>query len=107
MKLKKYLPFVIFITIIVLYVYRCVYQNNSYFINNEIHAKIIKVKSFENKSLLFYYNEKYCISIGDTNKDTLRVGDSISKEANSKEFDVYRKNKKNYVFFNIYEKKPY
>lgn len=105
--LKKYLPFTIFITIILLYLYRCVYLNNSYFIKNEIHSKIIKVTNFENKSLLFYYNDQYAISTGDTNRDTLKIGDSISKKSNSKKFNVYRKIGKNYVLFNTYEKKSY
>jgi hypothetical protein len=78
-------------------------NNLDYFVKNKINAKIIRVYNYENKSLEFYYDENYCITTTDTKGDTLIIGDSIVKEKDAVEFDIFRKNKRSkYEFFKKY-----
>ena len=73
------------------YCYKFVFANNNHFYENEINAKIIQVKKYENKSLQFFYSKNYCITTTDTKGDTLKIGDSISKEQKSSKFKIFRK----------------
>lgn len=95
MKAKNYYRFIpILLGLIVFsyfYVYRIVIRNNNYFYKNNVQAKIIKIYNYENKSLQFYYSDDYCITTTDTKNDTLRIGDSISKNANTEDFRIFRK----------------
>ena len=108
MKLNKYYRYIPLTVVIIcfcyFYLYRYVYLNNSHFEKNAINTKIIRVYNYYNKSLQFYYSNKYCITTTNTQDDTLKIGDSISKPANVKAFDVYRKNKDGeYEFFKHYD----
>lgn len=103
----RFIPIILgLIAFIYFYVYRIVFLNNNYFYQNNIQTKIIRVYNYENKSLQFYYTKDYCITTTDTKNDTLQVGDSISKEANTVKFSVYRKNRKDkYEFYKSYNTK--
>ncbi|MFC4476487.1 hypothetical protein [Flavobacterium chungangensis] len=71
---------------------------------NKINAKIIRIYNYENKSLEFYYDKDYCVTSSLTNRDTLKIGDSISKESNTGVFKVYRKNPSGkYQFYKKYD----
>lgn len=86
------------------YLYRHVYLNSKHFEENNINAKIINVYNYEDKTLIYFYTERYSISQYETSEDTLFVGDSISKEANTKSFRVYRKDEKGkYQFLKQYD----
>ncbi|RQO42316.1 hypothetical protein DBR39_00110 [Chryseobacterium sp. KBW03] len=88
------------------YLYKIVFLNNNYFYKNNVESKIVKVYNYENKSLQFYYSNDYCITTTDTKNDTLMIGDSISKKANTAKFKVYRKNKEDkYKFYKSYNTK--
>lgn len=95
MKAKSYYRFIPvllgLIAFTYFYVYRIVIRNNNYFYKNNLQAKIIKIYNYENKSLQFYYNDDYCITTTNTKNDTLRIGDSISKNANTEDFRIFRK----------------
>ena len=88
----RYLPILIGILAFgYLYGYQYVYLNNKYFYDNPINAKIIRVENYYNKSLQFFYTNKYCISTFNTESDTLKIGDSISKKSLTNEFSVFKK----------------
>lgn len=107
MKTVKYYRLIpIFLGLIIFgyfYIYKYVYQNSSNFYKNPIQTKIIKIRNYENKSLQFYYTNQYCITTTDTKNDTLQIGDSISKKANTGKFSIYRKdNFGKYKFYKNY-----
>lgn len=94
--------------ILYFYFYRYVYLNNQYFKNNQINTKIIRVYNYENKSLLYYYDNKHSFSIYETKGDTLKFGDSISKKGNTLNFKIYRKDfSGNYQFYKSYDSDNY
>lgn len=108
MKVKTYYRFIpILLGLIAFayfYVYRIVFLNNNYFYRNNVQAKIIRVYNYENKSLQFYYSDDYCITTTDTKNDTLQVGDSISKNANTGEFNIFKKDSfGKYKFYKSYK----
>ncbi|MGP1501714.1 MAG: hypothetical protein ACTTJM_08045 [Bergeyella cardium] len=101
----RLLPMIIGIFGFGYYYYYSVYCNSKYFVDNAVNTKIIRVYNYANKSLQFYYTDRYCITTSSTSGDTLIIGDSISKKANSPIFNIYRKNKDNgkYKFHKHYE----
>lgn len=106
MKISKYYRFAPMILCLMLVGFFCgykyIYKNNDHFFKNKIQTKIINVMNYENKSLQFYYDNEYCITTTNTRGDTLKVGDSISKEYNRKSFDIFRVKNGNYTFFKSY-----
>ncbi|RRQ46196.1 hypothetical protein [Chryseobacterium sp. SC28] len=104
LKYYRFIPILLgMIAFCYFYLYRYVYLNSKYFEQNKINSKIIKVYNYENKSLQFYYTDDYCITNTDTKGDTLKIGDSISKEANTESFKIYRKNQLGkYEFYKNY-----
>ncbi|GEM_PF-1172844 len=105
-KLKKYLKYIPIILTLILftyfYIYKYVYINNQHFYRGNIHAKIIKIENYQNKSIQFYYDDKYCITTTDTKNDTLKIGDSISKKSQTAKFDVFRKLGGKYQLYKSY-----
>ena len=104
--MKKYLKYIpIILTLIIFtyfYIYKYVYLNNQHFYCGNINAKIIKIENYQNKSLQFYYDGKYCITTIDTKNDTLKIGDSISKKSQTAKFNVFRKVGENYQLYRSY-----
>lgn len=104
-KIYRFIPiFIGLIAFCYFYLYRFVYKNNDYFYENAINAKIIEVKNYENKSLQFYYTEKFCITTTDTQGDTLKVGDSLSKKSETNAFEVFREENESYKLYKSYKK---
>jgi len=108
MRAKSYYRFIPIllglIAITYFYVYRMVFRNSNYFYKNDVQAKIIRIYNYENKSLQFYYSDDYCITTTDTKNDTLQIGDSISKNSNTEEFNIFRKdNFGKYKFYKNYK----
>ena len=69
-----------------------------------LNNKIVKIKNNWQGEYSYNYITDNNIVISPPNKDTLKIGDSISKPANVKAFDVYRKNKDGqYEFFKHYD----
>ncbi|TDX13997.1 hypothetical protein [Flavobacterium sp. S87F.05.LMB.W.Kidney.N] len=106
MKTKTFFRYAIFITfsfIIGYFIFKAK-SNSEHFVKNKINSKIIRIYNYENKTLEFYYDEKYCITTTDTKGDTLIIGDSINKEKNTSKFKIFRKNKfGNYEYFDEYQ----
>lgn len=68
-----------------------------YFIKKKINSRIIDVENYYDKLLYFYYDHGKSFSSRDIN-DTLLIGDSISKPANTLTFSVFRQNKDSSFF---------
>lgn len=100
----RFIPILLgLIAFLYFYVYRIVIRNNGYFYKNNVQAKIIKIYNYENKSLQFYYSNDYCITTTDTKNDTLQIGDSISKNADTEDFRIFRKDRLGrYNFYKSY-----
>jgi len=64
-----------------------IYENYK---RKKLNVKIISVINEHEKFLNFCFDAKMCITSYNIN-DTLKIGDSISKPANSWVFDVFRK----------------
>jgi len=97
-------PFVIVIFTI-FYFERKGYKEKKELYKTQLENKIIKIKNNWSGGRSYDYITDNDIVITILNSDTLRIGDSISKPANAKNLDVYRKSKNGqYEFFKHYEK---
>ncbi len=64
-------------------------RSDKAFFEKKVNSRIIDVENYYDKLLKFYYENGKSFSSRDIN-DTLRIGDSISKPANTFTFSVYR-----------------
>jgi len=99
--------FPIFIIIgIIIFFERKGYSEREEFHKTAINSLITKKKSNWSGGRSYDYLTRNNIVITLLNNNLLQVGDSISKGANTDEFNVYRKNKENkYEFYNSYNTK--
>ncbi|WP_370899830.1 hypothetical protein [Chryseobacterium gossypii] len=83
-------PFIILIGIF-LYFYFSGKNNNNKFYNNKINCKIVDSNNWQRRTVEYKLENGLKIDITILDSIKLKVGDSISKEANSKSYNVYRK----------------
>jgi hypothetical protein len=77
-------------------------QERKVLFNSTLNNKVIKVKNNWSGGRSYDYITDNGIVITLLNRDTLLVGDSISKVANTSRFDVYRKNNGIFEFYKTY-----
>jgi len=89
-KFRKFIPILpLFIILGYFYVKESLNKNNFY--KNQIHSNIIRYSDWQIRTTEFYLNKGLRISSA-YNKLDLQIGDSISKDANTYIYYVYRKN---------------
>jgi energy-coupling factor transporter transmembrane protein EcfT len=98
----KIIPILIFVGIIIYLNASGLYQRNK-FIKNDIKSTITDSDDWQQRTIEYYLKNGTTI-YSTLNSFNLQIGDSISKEANSSLFYVYRKNYiGKYEFYNRYD----
>lgn len=110
MKAKSYYRFIpILLGLIAFgyfYLYKFVYLGNKKFKESSINEKIIDSSNWPKRSTFYYLKDGLSIELSVLDSLHLKIGDSISKEANTTKFNVYRKNKEDkYEFYKSYSTK--
>ena len=102
-KMWKYLfPLTVLILIFTFFNIRgCV--NDRKFYENSINETIIDSSDWQGRVTEFYLKSGIRIDITVLDSVDLKVGDSISKEAFSYKFDIFRKKNGKYSFYKNYE----
>lgn len=78
-------------------------QERKALFNSNLNNKVIKVKHNWTGGRSYDYITDNGITITLLNNDTLVIGDSISKEANTGKFDVYREKNGNYEYYKSFD----
>ncbi|KAA2220659.1 hypothetical protein [Chryseobacterium sediminis] len=98
MKIKtfyRFLPILLGLVVFgYFYLYKLVYLGNKRFKENSINERIIDSNNWPKRSTFYYLKGGLSIELSVLDSLHLKIGDSISKEANTTEFNVYRKNNK-------------
>lgn len=105
MKIKKILKYSLPIVVIVLILtyYGVVGEiNRNKFYDNTINEKIIDSSDYQKRVIEYILESGIRINISVLDSVDLKVGDSISKEAFSYKFDIFRKENKEYIFYRNY-----
>ncbi|TXF79044.1 hypothetical protein [Chryseobacterium sp.] len=110
MKAKSYYRFIpILLGLIAFsyfYLYKFVYLGNKKFKESSINEKIIDSSNWPKRSTFYYLQHGLSVEQSVLDSLHLKIDDSISKEANTTEFNVYRKSKEGkYEFYKRYNSK--
>ena len=96
---------IVLVVCLFLYIQIEAYIERKELYKTQLGNKIVKIKNNWSGGRSYDYITDNDIVITILNSDTLKIGDSISKPANAKNLDVYRKSKNGkYEFFKHYEK---
>ncbi|MGD1319007.1 hypothetical protein [Chryseobacterium sp. 2R14A] len=101
-KYIKFLPLVIAVIAISVYL---VYANYNYarFSREKVNSKVVGRSNWQLRTTEFYLENGLQVDSTGILPYNIKVGDSISKEANSLKFKVYRKNKfQRFEFYKAY-----
>jgi hypothetical protein len=71
------------------------------FYKQSINSKILDIENYHDRVLYFYYSKNEHISDLDLGEN-LRVGDSISKQNNSRKISIYRQDTSGYRFYKTF-----
>ncbi|MDR0872522.1 MAG: hypothetical protein LBN27_03505 [Prevotellaceae bacterium] len=100
-KIWKIYPLLLILSIILFFELKWCHEGKVLF-NSSLNNKVIEVKHNWSGGRSYDYITDNGIVITLLNRDTLLVGDSISKEADTFKFDVYRKKNEKYEFYKTY-----
>lgn len=101
-KYIKFLPIVIVVIAVVVFLVYNNHLNNRFYLE-KVNSKVVKRSNWQLRTTEFYLKNGLRIDSTGILPLDIKVGDSISKEANTGKFKVYRKNNFNqYVLDKTY-----
>ena len=103
-KIWKLYPILIILSIILFFELKG-WQERKVLFNSTLNNKVIKVKHNWTGGRSFNYVLDNSVVITLLSSEILLVGDSISKEANTSRFDVYKEINGKYEFYRTIDKK--
>ncbi|MFC6269867.1 hypothetical protein [Frigoriflavimonas asaccharolytica] len=77
-------------------------MNFTKFYKKQINSKIVKRKDWAVQTVYFHLENKIFIDSNSIDNFDLKIGDSIFKKENTKNFNVYRKKNGKYKFYKNY-----
>jgi hypothetical protein len=100
----RFLPLIAVFLILIIYL---LYQNNlnQTFFYKSVNSTIIKRNNWQLRATEFYLKNGLRIDSTYITPFELKIGDSISKKANTGKFRVYRKINNKYIFYKNYNMK--
>lgn len=102
MNILKLLPFALIIGLIIALQIRGMTFTKSFY-KKTINLKVVSSNDWQLRSIDFYLSDNTRINFTQPIGDKFKIGDSVSKPANSYMFKVYRKNETGeYEFFKEY-----
>lgn len=100
----KFLPIVIVVIVVVVFLVYNNHPNNRFYIE-KVNSKVVKRSNWQLRTTEFYLKNGLMIDSTGILPLNIKVGDSISKEANTQKFNVYRKNRANkFKLHKVYKK---
>lgn len=102
-KYKKLIPQFIFVLAIFSYLIYANWKTRQFYVK-EVNSKIMDRNNWQSRSTVFTLENGLIISKNYAYPLDLKVGDSISKKANTGKFKLFRKNDtSNYKLYKIYD----